>query len=107
MKDKINDLENRSTRNNVRIVGLPESFKQQMFLEVCQTDISKALGLKHTCTGEHAHRIGQPQPGRKTSRPVIVKYLNYTNNMAVLKSARTEGLVYKGNPLLVFADSSA
>lgn len=45
LADKIEDLENRSHRNNLRVIGLPESYKLQQLLELCQTDIPKALGI--------------------------------------------------------------
>lgn len=34
--DKIEDLENRSCQNNIRIIGLPESYKPQSLMELTQ-----------------------------------------------------------------------
>lgn len=33
LSDKIEDLENRSLRNNLRVIGLPEKYKLQQLLE--------------------------------------------------------------------------
>lgn len=75
--DKIDDLENRSKRNNLRIVGLPETYKPRDLLHLCAHDIPKALGIKKNCEVERAHRLGTPQTDRRNPRQVIVKYLNY------------------------------
>lgn len=45
LADKIEDLENRSCRNNLRVIGLPEKYKLQQLLEICQMEILKALGI--------------------------------------------------------------
>lgn len=75
IKDRLDDLENRSRRNNLRIVELPESYVKQILLNITQMEISKALGLPQQCMAERAHRLGLPQSNRPPPRPVIVKYL--------------------------------
>lgn len=44
MAEKLDDLENRARRNNLRIVGLPESIKTAEIYRICQIEIPKALG---------------------------------------------------------------
>lgn len=44
MTEKLEDLENRSRRNNLRIVGLPESIKTAEIYKICTQDLPKALG---------------------------------------------------------------
>lgn len=72
LSDKLEDLKNRSSRNNLRIMGLPESFKLQLPLDLCKSTILKALGIQGTCTAKCAHCIGPSQTDRQTPRPVLV-----------------------------------
>lgn len=76
MTAKLDDLENRSRRNNIRIVGLPEQYKATDLKDICKQTIPKTLGIKTICTVERAHRLGQLNPDMKTLRQVIVRYLN-------------------------------
>lgn len=54
MADKINDLENPSRGNNLRIIGLPEAYKMANLHRLCTEYIPKVLGIKHICTVERA-----------------------------------------------------
>lgn len=106
--EKVEDLENRSRRNNLRIVGLPENYMPQTLMDICQKAIPKALGLPHMCTAERAHRLGPPQQDRQTPRPVIVRYLNYADRQLILQQFRNRAeLQIEGNTLLLFVDYSA
>lgn len=75
LQDKIKDLENQSRRNNLRIINLPEAFKAESVLDLCATCLPEALGLPDKCVAERTHRFSAPSNNRKSSRPVIVKYL--------------------------------
>lgn len=37
LQDKLEDLKNRSRRNNLRVIGLPETYKPQQLLEIWHT----------------------------------------------------------------------
>lgn len=41
LREKLDDIENRSRRNNLRIVGLPENYKSQRLLDLCQFALLK------------------------------------------------------------------
>lgn len=58
MTDKREDLENRSCHNNLRVIGVPETYKPHKLMSLCQTDIPKALGLSNMCVAERAHQVG-------------------------------------------------
>lgn len=47
MAEKIYDLENGSWRNNLRILGLPETYKMADLQRLCTEAIPKALGIKY------------------------------------------------------------
>lgn len=75
--DTIDDLENRSRRNNLRLVGVPESITPPDLNSLCAVVIPKVLGMDKTCGVERTHRVGPSAPERKNPRQIIVKYLNY------------------------------
>lgn len=58
--DKVDNLENRSRRNNSRIVGLPETVKQVELQKLCEETIPQVLGINKRVEVERAHRIGAP-----------------------------------------------
>lgn len=108
MQEKIDDLENRSRRNNVRIVGLPESYQSSALNELCATTIPEALDIPSPCLVERAHRIGPPRDDTSSPRPVIARYLNYADRLSVLQRYRNQRtLDVDGHRLLLFADYSA
>lgn len=82
--DKLDDLENRSRRNNLRIIGLPESVSTAQLTNICAKIIPEQLGLRIPCTIERAHCIGQFSETRAKPRHVIVKYLNYADKNAIM-----------------------
>lgn len=41
LREKLDDIENRSRRNNLRIVGFPENYKFQRLLDLCQFALLK------------------------------------------------------------------
>lgn len=61
LKDKIEDLEDQSRRNNLRIISLPETFKAESLLDICAIHILEALGLPNKCMAEKAHHIALQQ----------------------------------------------
>lgn len=63
--DKDDDLENRSHRNNLTIVGLPGTVKQVELQKLCEKTIPQALGINKRVALERSHRIGAPQPDRR------------------------------------------
>lgn len=67
LTEKLGDIENRSRRNNIRIVGLPESIKTAALFKICNETIPKELGINRPCTVERAHRLG----GIKNDRPHV------------------------------------
>lgn len=87
LKDWLQELENRSHRNDLRAVDLPESVKYSNLQALCEADLPQALGLNHKCRIERVHRIG-PDPERAKSgsrsnnprsRQVIMKFLDFND----------------------------
>lgn len=84
MADKIDDLENRSRRSNLRLVGLPESYLPNTLIQLCQERIPALLGLTDPCWVERAHRVGPQQTDQTKPRQVIIKYLKYQEKQDIL-----------------------
>ncbi|KAG8558445.1 hypothetical protein GDO81_016995 [Engystomops pustulosus] len=86
MADKIEDLENRSRRSNIRMVGLPESITLPHLHRIFSETLPQLLGMQSPVKVERAHRIGplresrspssQQTGGEERSRQAIAKYLN-------------------------------
>lgn len=57
LSEKIDDLENRSRRNNLRILGLPEDIPQHELVTICEKELPETLGLPNICKVERAHRL--------------------------------------------------
>ncbi|XDV36150.1 hypothetical protein PO909_005994 [Leuciscus waleckii] len=84
---KTSDLESRSRRNNIRIIGLPES------IEAPELD--------------RAHRAltAKPQPGSRP-RPVIIRLHRYQIKEMIVREARKRrgDLQYRGSPVHIYED---
>ena len=88
--NKLDDLENRSRRNNLRFEGIPESPN-----ETWQESESK---IKHLISShvpevgtdfviERAHRVGTPLSDSKP-RKIVARFLNYKDREAVFKAKK-------------------
>lgn len=117
MAEKIDDLENRSRRNNLRIIGLPERLPASHLRHICEYDIPTALEMEGPCKVERAHRVGperldttSDKPERSTRpRQVIAKFLDYSEKEAMLRAYRKKQIPTKieGHQILIFGDYSA
>ncbi|XP_070388030.1 uncharacterized protein [Dermacentor albipictus] len=102
MQEKIDDLENRSRRNNLLIYGLPEvEGETPLILEsaVNKNIIVDTLELKQVAI-ERIHRIGRGAPNKV--RPVILKLLDSRDKSSILK----RGYKLKGTGLSIAEDFS-
>lgn len=105
--EKIEDMGNRSRRNNVRFIGIPEGKEggdAVKFLEELLPDMLDIEG-KHEI--ERAHRAGQqPRPGDRP-RPMLAKFLRSSDRDFVLRAARIKGkLSWGNNNIMLFPDYS-
>lgn len=115
LKDKVEDLESRSRRNNLRVVGIPEKlegadpvkFMSDFFMEVLGANFFSSPPLL-----DRAHRIGPPRPSEEpgTPRPrvFIVRFHYYTDKERILRRKRdTQQLKYSGQNVYIFPDMTA
>ena len=87
--DRLDDLEDRSRRNNIKIEGLPEADGGENW-EQTAANVSKLIKDKLEITEdiliERAHRVGQKSSTRP--RSVIAKFLRFRDREAVLKNSK-------------------
>lgn len=107
---KVTDLESRSRRNNIRVVGIPESvegprptaFFADMLKEVFGEDV---LDSPPECDRAHRTLSEKPKPGQR-ARPVIVRLHRYQVKEKIIREARTRRgkLQYRGSPIAIYED---
>ncbi|XP_066445282.1 uncharacterized protein [Eleutherodactylus coqui] len=109
---KIDDLENRSRRNNVRLVGLPERMEGNNPSEYIEKWILDLFGrdcFSPMFAIERAHRVPtRPPPPGTPPRPVLMKLLHFKDRDAILRRAREKGDIRSnGSRISFFPDFSA
>ncbi|CAL1602877.1 unnamed protein product [Knipowitschia caucasica] len=109
LRTKVTDLEGRSRRSNVRLVGLPESiegvqptnFFAQLLQEVFGRDLFPSLPEL-----DRAHRslAPKPKPGDRP-RPVMVCFHRFQQKELIMREARVrKTLVYQGHTFRLYED---
>lgn len=102
LKNKTDDLENRSRRSNIKIINIPEKSEGSDTVGYLESLIPQLLGndnFSSPITLERAHRIGRPSD---RTRPIIAKFLNYREKDKVLRFAREKGAVYLNDKRISF-----
>uniref|UniRef100_H3AX75 L1 transposable element RRM domain-containing protein n=1 Tax=Latimeria chalumnae TaxID=7897 RepID=H3AX75_LATCH len=110
MAEKMDDLENRSRRNNIRIVGFPEGVEKgnpAAFLASVLPSILQLPPDTHLNI-ERAHRSIGPRPGPdQRPRAFVVKLLQFPTRDRLLRAAREKNrLEWNGNRISLFPDLS-
>ncbi|XP_064415947.1 uncharacterized protein LOC135357633 [Latimeria chalumnae] len=110
--DRVQDLENRSRRNNIRVIGVPENVEGNgvsgptMLLKILQDCLP--LGESDSIEVERAHRTrGLKPPPDQRPRPIIARLLRFQDRERILKLAREAGELYwRGGGIMIFPDMS-
>lgn len=107
---RVEELENRSRRNNIRIIGLKEGSELPGQMDQCVEKIlSEALGFAGVeFEIERAHRIPVPIPDPgKAPRPVVVRFLRSSARDKIIRMAKEKrGFDWEGGKLSLFEDVS-
>lgn len=93
MEERIDDLENRSRRDNIRIVGLGEGIEGRQPLQFFESWLRKVLGFQAKggrVKIDRAHRAGGIQTDNRP-RPVVIKLHNFSDEQKILQAAREKG----------------
>ncbi|KAG7455603.1 hypothetical protein JOB18_003129 [Solea senegalensis] len=105
LTSKTIDLESRSRRNNIRLIGVPESIEGPRPTSFFADLLSEVLGdqiLQSPPELDRAHRAltAIPQPGSRP-RPVILRLHRYQIKELIIREAcKSRGkLQYRGSPI--------
>lgn len=111
LQEKCMDIENRSRRQNLRIIGIPEGteagnpsrFMAEFFSEVLGED-----NFDSPIIIDRAHRTLAPKPRRgERPRAMVIRLHYYSDKEKILKLSRNKGrLIYGGSPVHIFPDMS-
>lgn len=113
LTNKLDELENRSRRSNLRLVNMPEKVEGNdavAFLEKWLPEVLGPATFTRPPLIERAHRLpGRTQPNRPPiPRVLIVKFLNFQDKIRVMRAARAKGkVIYGGQEIMFFPDLSA
>lgn len=113
LSHKLDDLENRSRRSNLRLVNLPEKVENPDAVAFLEKWLPEALGpatFPAPPIIERAHRIpGRSQSSRSSPpRVLIMKFLNFQDKVRVMRAARVKGkIMYGDQEVRFFPDLSA
>lgn len=108
MTDKIDDLEARSRRLNLRLVNLPEGAEGSDACSFLEAWIPEALGITTRLTIERAHRVGPRRDTDASPRTLILKFLSDRDKMLVLKELRNKKeVLYKDRAVRFYPDLAA
>uniref|UniRef100_A0AAV2LQW5 L1 transposable element RRM domain-containing protein n=2 Tax=Knipowitschia caucasica TaxID=637954 RepID=A0AAV2LQW5_KNICA len=115
LHDRVEELENRSRRSNLRIINIPEgSEKDQDPIKFMANLIMKLVGpdvFSNPPEIERAHRTpgfrAADTGGSTKPRVFIVKFLRYQDKETLRRWATQHPLEYSGSTLRVYPDISA
>uniref|UniRef100_A0AAV2KJ35 L1 transposable element RRM domain-containing protein n=1 Tax=Knipowitschia caucasica TaxID=637954 RepID=A0AAV2KJ35_KNICA len=107
--DRVQALENHSKRNNVRLVGLKETYGTDGTLEMCVKKVlSEGLGIVPEAEFEieRLHRVSAPVPNEgQPPHAVLIRFLRQSAREKVLRAAAVKrGVTWEGNRLSIFPD---
>lgn len=114
LKDKVDDLENRSRRLNLRVVGIPErvegsnpvAFMTHFFEELFGKDFFQTPLVLAS-----AHRLGplitSEASGKQRPRVFIVAFHNYQDKQRIITHRRQREMSFQGHRIFIHEDVSA
>ncbi|KAJ1187659.1 hypothetical protein NDU88_004433 [Pleurodeles waltl] len=94
LRSKVTDLEDRSRRDNIRLLGIPENEEGTDVHTFLNSAIPKltSLAFEPPLEFQRAHRVGpKRQDGALRPRPIIACLLHHSQTHQILQVARTHG----------------
>uniref|UniRef100_A0A7N4V7U2 L1 transposable element RRM domain-containing protein n=1 Tax=Sarcophilus harrisii TaxID=9305 RepID=A0A7N4V7U2_SARHA len=111
--EKTTDLENRSRRENLRIIGLPENYDEKKSLDTILQEIIKencpeVIEPEGKIGVERIHRTpSEKDPKIKTPRNIVAKLQNFQIKEKILQADRKKQFKYQGATIRVTQDLAA
>uniref|UniRef100_A0A3P9KZG4 L1 transposable element RRM domain-containing protein n=1 Tax=Oryzias latipes TaxID=8090 RepID=A0A3P9KZG4_ORYLA len=111
LADKCSDLENRSHRQNIRIVGIAEGIEANDANKFEARFLGEVLGeenFNRAILIDKAHRSLAPKPRIGEKPPAIIARLHYLSDKEnIMSLSRAKGkLSFEGSPVHIFPDVS-
>lgn len=111
LRAKVLDLEARSRRHNIKIVGIQEDEEEGKPTEFVSRLIPQLLGeehFPHPVKVDRAHRSLQPKPAAgEKPRTILARIHHFQVKELILRRGRMQPLEYKGKRVLIFPDYTA
>lgn len=107
LREKVEDMENRSRRNNLRFIGISEGKESGNMIKFMGELISTFVDASEQWIEiERAHRVFGPRPNPEDRpRPIQVRFLKSMDRDSVLRAAREKGEIhFEGRRIQVFPD---
>ena len=113
LQERVEDLDNRGRRCNIKILGIPELKEGKDMIQFLQQEIPNMLEHRFpTLEIQRAHRVPTGPPKREQRegdrpRPVMVNMLRYQVKEEILRAAREKGqIMWQGARIMFFPDYS-
>lgn len=114
LQDKVDDLENRSRRSNLRIINVPEGCEKgrdpAKFVAELLMEVTGSAVFSSPPEIERAHRVlrrSEDSDNIVKPRAFIVKFLRFQEKEKLLRWARNNGITYREAELRIYPDMSA
>ena len=112
LKEKVDDLENRSRRLNLRVVGIPERVEGSNPVAFITHFLEEIFGEKKFSTPllARAHRLGPAKSeanGNQRPRVFIVAFHNFQDKQRIIVQRRQREMEFRGNSVSPGWDVSA
>ncbi|KAJ1171067.1 hypothetical protein NDU88_002938 [Pleurodeles waltl] len=94
LQSKVTDLEDRSRRDDICLLGIPENEEGTDVQTFLSSTIPKltSLAFEPPLEFQRAHRVGpKRQDGARRPRPIIACLLHHSQTHQILQAARTHG----------------
>lgn len=105
LENKCEDLEGRSRRNNIHVVGVPEGAEGPRATDFIAQLLQDALGLTDKPLLDRAHRTPRERPREgNPPRPFVARIHFFHVRNLILQRAGETPLLYNGKRISVFPD---
>ncbi|KAJ7985105.1 hypothetical protein DPEC_G00348620 [Dallia pectoralis] len=110
LRDKLDDLEFRSRRNNVRILNVPEKMELDGALTFVSSLLLEVLGPSGVLSSapklDRAHRLGRlpDDPTNAKPRPLICCLHDFQDRERILRRCDKAQLFFRGGKIFIFPD---
>lgn len=108
---KMEEMENRSRRDNVRLVGLPEKSEGPNPIEFLENWLVELFGKDSFSVRfsiVRAHRVPfRAPPAGGFPRPLLIRFLNYKDKVSLMRKTREAGnIFFNGSKISFYSDFS-